>query len=75
MRFAGKEAFLKALGTGLRKDFLFSDIEFRNNEDGDPYANCYGKIKKKLFRNKIKRINVSFSHSRENAVAIVILEK
>lgn len=75
VRFAGKEAFLKALGTGLRKDFLFSDIEFRNHEDGDPHANCYRKIKKKLLKNGIKRINVSFSHSRENAVAIVILEK
>lgn len=75
VRFAGKEAFLKALGTGLRKDCLFSDIEFLNNENGMPYANCYGKTKKELLRNKIKGINVSFSHSRENAVAIVIMEK
>ena len=75
VRFAGKEAFLKALGTGLRKDSLFSDIEFLNNENGMPYANCYGKTKKELLKNKIKKINVSFSHSRENAVAIVILEK
>lgn len=74
VRFAGKEAFLKALGTGLRKNFLFSNIEFLNNANEAPYTNCYGKTKKALLKNNIKRINVSFSHSRENAVAVVILE-
>ncbi len=75
VRFAGKESFFKALGTGLRKGFLFSDIEFLNNEDGSPYVVCYRKLKEEIVRKKIKRINVSFSHSRENAIAIIILEQ
>jgi len=75
VRLAGKEAFLKALGTGLKKNFLFSDVEFLNNENGAPYVNCYGGTKKELLKRNIKQISVSFSHSRENAVAVVILEK
>ncbi len=75
VRFAGKESFFKALGTGLKKDFLFSEIEFLNNKNGSPHVNCYGALKKELLRKKIKKINVSFSHSRENAIAIIILEQ
>lgn len=75
VRFAGKEAFLKALGTGLKKNFLFSDIEFLNDKNGNPYAICYGDVKKKLSKNHIKRTSVSFSDSRENAVAVVVLKR
>lgn len=75
VRFAGKEAFLKALGTGLKKNILFSDIEFLNDKNRNPYAICYGDVKKKLLQNNIKRTSVSFSDSRENAVALVILER
>ncbi len=74
VRFAGKEAFLKALGTGLRKDSLFSDIEFLNDNRGRPYINCYGKSKQELLKKKINKVDVSFSHSREQAIAIIILE-
>lgn len=74
IRFAGKEAFFKALSSGPKSDFLFSDIEFLNNEDGAPIVNCYGKVKQQLFEKKIKKINVSFSHSRDQGIAIVILE-
>jgi holo-[acyl-carrier protein] synthase len=75
VRFAGKEAFLKALGTGLKGNLLLSDIEFLNEENGKPHVNCYGGVKKELLKHKFRKINVSFSHSRENAVAIIILEK
>ena len=75
VRFAGKEAFLKALGTGLKNNFLFSDIEFLNDQNGNPYARCYGDVKKEILKNNIKRTSVSFGDSREKAVAVVILEK
>ena len=75
VRFAGKEAFLKALGTGLIKDIVLSDIEFLNNEAGAPYANCKGSVQNELLERNIKNVSVSFSHSRTNAIAIVILEK
>lgn len=74
VRFAGKEALLKALGTGLRRGILFSDMEFLNDAYGAPFVKCSGETKKELIKKRIKKINVSFSHSRENAVAVVILE-
>ena len=74
VRFAGKEALLKALGTGLSRGILFSDMEFLNYEKGIPFVKCHGETKKELMKKRIKKINVSFSHSRENAVAVVILE-
>ncbi len=36
-RFAVKEAYSKALGTGIGKDFSFQDIEIMNDERGKPY--------------------------------------
>ncbi len=74
VRFAGKESFFKALGTGLKNGFLFSDVEFLNDVNGSPYLVCRKGPRKEMLRRKIKKINVSFSHSRENAIAIVILE-
>jgi len=74
VRFAGKEAFLKALGTGLRGDILFSDIEFLSGDEGQPYAKCYGATKKEMVRQKIRKTRVSFSHSRQSAIALVLLE-
>ena len=75
VRFCGKEAFLKALGTGLKGNMLFSDIEFLSNKSGEPHINCYGVTKKELKRQKIKKISTSFSHSKQNAVAVILLQK
>ncbi len=44
-RFAAKEAFFKALGTGWRYGFEFKEIEISNNELGKPEITCSGKIK------------------------------
>jgi len=75
VRFAGKEALLKALGTGLREDMLFANIEFLNDTNGKPYVCCTGSVKEELVQQKVGFINVSFSHSCDNAIAFVLLEK
>jgi holo-[acyl-carrier protein] synthase len=36
-RFAAKEAFAKALGTGIGRIVSFQDLTIRNNEQGKPY--------------------------------------
>ena len=36
-RFAAKEAFVKAIGTGFRSDINFIDIEIKNYKNGKPY--------------------------------------
>ena len=75
-RFAAKEAFVKALGTGFRNNINFKDIEVAKNLHGKPYIIMKEKISNKiktLF--KVKKFNVSLTISDEKpfAIAIVIL--
>jgi len=77
-RFAAKEAFSKALGTGFRETLNFKDISITNNKNGKPSIKINNKlhnlIKKKF---KTKKINVllSISDESEYSIAFVILEK
>lgn len=64
-RFAAKEAFSKAMGTGIG-ELGFQDIEVMNDEKGAPYINVNLEEKMNIF--------VSITHSRDYAVAQVILE-
>jgi holo-[acyl-carrier protein] synthase len=70
--FAAKEAISKALGTGFR-GFGLQDIEVLRDELGKPVVNLSHKIYKLL---DIKEFNmhVSISHSKENAIAYVVME-
>ncbi|MEK7703123.1 MAG: holo-ACP synthase [Nitrospirota bacterium] len=72
-RFAAKEAFLKALGTGLKGSFLMSEIEVTNNLEGVPRISCSGDVKKAIDGRGVQEISVSLSHTREEAIAIVVL--
>ena len=74
-RFAAKEAFFKALGTGYRYGMAFHEIEVLNDDLGKPYVNPLGKVKEFLDENRIKNIHLSISHVKETAVAMVVMEK
>jgi len=74
-RYAAKEAFFKALGTGWRYGMAFKEIEITNDDLGKPGIIVYGKVKEFFKKNNIKNINVSMSHIRDMVNAIVILEK
>lgn len=74
-RFAAKEAFFKAIGTGWRGGLAFNEIEVVNNELGKPEINLYGETKKLIEKDRIENIYVSLSHVKNLASAIVILEK
>ena len=74
-RFAGKEAFLKAIGTGWRNGLGFAEIEILNDELGKPQVFFHGKVKQFVETHQIKQISISLSHVREIAIAVVILEK
>ncbi len=74
-RFAAKEAFFKALGTGWRKGVAFKDVEVINEPSGKPELVLYGKSKEITKKNQIKNIHVSLSHVSEFAHSVVILEK
>ena len=75
-RYAAKEAFSKALGTGIRKGINFKDIEISNNNHGKPYINLKGETAVTL-RKKIKRkrysIYLSLSDDLPWAHATVII--
>ena len=76
-RFAAKEAFAKALGTGFRNNLNFKDIEIMNDKLGKPY---YAKTKKitKFIRKefKVKNFNcfLSISDEKEYSTAFAIIE-
>ena len=74
-RFAAKEAFLKALGTGWRDGLRFTDIEIVNDERGRPGLAVYGRVKDFCEANGIAGMHVSLSHLKETAAAVVVLEK
>ncbi len=73
-RFAAKEAFFKALGTGWRFGMKFNEIEIINNELGKPEIILAGVAKDFSSEKKISNIHLSISHLKEIANAIVILE-
>ena len=74
-RFAAKEAFVKALGTGFSGDLDFLQIEVSNKATGQPQLSVSGAADTILKDRKIKTIHLSLTHTNTIATAIVILEK
>jgi holo-[acyl-carrier protein] synthase len=74
-RFAAKEAFLKAIGTGWRGGISFREIEIANDNLGKPTICLQGKAKEFAVKNELDNIHVSLTHVKSNAGAIVIIEK
>lgn len=73
-RFAAKEAFLKALGCGLRDGISWIEIEVVNDPLGKPELNLTGSARQQLDQRGASRTHLSLSHDGGQAVAIVILE-
>ena len=73
-RFAAKEAFSKALGTGIGKEVGFQDLTVRNNENGKPHFITSEKLRLYLLAKGIKQAHLSISDESKNAVAFVVLE-
>jgi holo-[acyl-carrier protein] synthase len=75
LRFAAKEAFLKALGTGLRDGLAWRDMEVVNDQYGKPELILSGRAAELFRQNSLARIFLSLSHDGNCAVASVILEE
>ena len=75
VRFAAKESFVKALGTGFDGNIGWNEIEIINNSAGKPQLKLNGNAKDKVEKLGIKNMNVTLSHVTKNAIAVVILEK
>jgi len=73
-RFAVKEAFMKALGTGWNKKIQWTHIEIINEPSGQPNIRLY-KVAQQLFSEKgLTSISVSISHTPQFAIACVVLQ-
>ena len=74
-RFAAKEAFTKALGTGISRGISFNEISINNNKNGAPFIELLGKTKI-IIRNLTKRKNniyLSLSDEKKYALAMVVI--
>ena len=75
-RFAAKEAFTKALGTGFRKNITFKNIEISNDKYGKPFITLDSSVNiflKKKIKKKKYFIHLSLSDDRPWAHATVII--
>lgn len=73
IRFAGKEAVMKALGTGAR-GISWTEIETLAEPSGKPCVNLYGKAQQHAEQLGLDKLAISLSHSKEYAVAFVVGE-
>ena len=76
-RFAAKEAFSKAIGTGISEGISFKEIAIVNNKKGKPSIKLSGKTKNIVLK-KIKKkakVHLSLSDEAKYAVAMVIIEQ
>jgi holo-[acyl-carrier protein] synthase len=74
-RFAAKEAFFKALGTGWPEGTAFNEVEVVNNEQGKPEIVLLGLTHTTISALGNFNIMVSLTHIKSTASAVVILEK
>ncbi|MEO0237166.1 MAG: holo-ACP synthase [candidate division WOR-3 bacterium] len=69
-KWASKEAFSKALGTGIGKELDWKDIEILNDISGKPEIRISQDLVKKY---KIDQISLSISHIKDYAIASVLI--
>jgi holo-[acyl-carrier protein] synthase len=73
-RFAAKEAFSKALGTGLRAPATFQNIAVSHNELGKPALVLAPELQDFLDSKNIQKMHLSISDEKNLAAAFVVLE-
>jgi len=73
-RFAAKEAFGKALGTGLAQISL-KDIIIYNIENGKPEIKLTGTAQKAFEKTGANMVHISLSHEKDNAIAMIVIER
>jgi holo-[acyl-carrier protein] synthase len=74
-RFAAKEAAMKALGTGWAKGVGWQDIEVIRAETGAPSVQLHGRALERLTEMGARKAHLSLTHSRNIAIAQIILEE
>lgn len=75
VRFAAKEALLKAAGSDVRGLFKWVELCVDREDSGAPRYALTGKAKAYFLENGLKTLSLSLSHSREYALAVALVEK
>jgi len=65
-RFAAKEAYAKALGTGIGAELSWKDITVINNEKGKPVLSDT--------KDRLNKVHISITHTKDYAAAYVVIE-
>lgn len=73
-RFAAKEAFFKALGTGWTNGTAFNEIEIIHTADGKPFFNFLGETADWVKAKNMGVVSLSISHVKTMATAVVVIE-
>jgi len=70
-RFAAKEAFSKAIGTGMRQEMSFKKVGIRNEPSGKPVIELFGEMHERWGGHTI---HVTLSHTATIGLAVVVIE-
>jgi holo-[acyl-carrier protein] synthase len=73
-RFAAKEAGAKALGTGISRGVTWKELEVRREANGRPTLHLSGRAAELAGAMGVRRMQLSLTHSRELAMAVVVAE-
>ncbi|MGH9597610.1 MAG: holo-ACP synthase [Edaphobacter sp.] len=73
-RFAAKEAGAKALGTGISRGVTWKEFEVRREASGRPTLHMSGRAAELAEAIGVKRVQLSLTHSRDLALAVVVAE-
>ena len=74
-RFAAKEAFFKALGTGWGLGGALAEVEVRRAGSGDPGLALSGRAAETFDASGAQHVHVTLTHTADTAAAVVILER
>ena len=73
-RFAAREAFFKALGTGWGRGLPLREVSVTRGEAGQPGFELSDRVREELSRKQVARIHLSITHEGDSAQAFVIME-
>jgi holo-[acyl-carrier protein] synthase len=73
-RFAAKEAGAKALGTGISRGVTWKELEVQREASGRPTLHLNGRAAELAGAMGVRRVQLSLTHSRELAMAVVVAE-
>lgn len=73
-RFAAKEAGAKALGTGISYGISWLELEVAREPGGRPRLDLWGRAAERARDLGVANISLSLTHSKEVALAVVVME-